>query len=52
VWLFDTFEKEGKTSLAYRIILQSFERTLTEDEVNKIMEKVSAMLKALGFEIR
>ena len=51
-WLFDRFEKEGKVSLAYRLIFQSFERTLTEEEVNKIMEKVSATLKAQGFEIR
>lgn len=50
--LFDTFSKEGRTSLAYRIVFQSFDRTLTEAEVNLIMEKVSAALKAKGFEIR
>ena len=50
--LFDRFEKEGRVSLAYRIIFQSFDRTLTEAEVNIIMEKVSAALKAEGFEIR
>ncbi len=50
--LFDTFSKEGRTSLAYRIIFQSFDRTLTEAEVNIIMEKVSTALKAKGFEIR
>ena len=50
--LFDRFEKEGRVSLAYRIIFQSFDRTLTEAEVNIIMEKVSAALKAKGFEIR
>ena len=50
--LFDTFSKEGRTSLAYRIIFQSFDRTLTEAEVNLIMEKVSTALKAKGFEIR
>lgn len=52
VSLFDRFEKDGKVSLAYRIIFQSFERTLTEVEVNEIMEKVSAVLKAERFEIR
>jgi phenylalanyl-tRNA synthetase beta subunit len=52
VRLFDRFEKEGKTSLAYRIIFQSFERTLTEVEVNAIMDKVSQKLKDQGFEIR
>ncbi len=50
--LFDRFEKEGRVSLAYRIIFQSFDRTLTEAEANIIMEKVSAALKAKGFEIR
>src|SRR3989338_7573008 len=50
--LFDRFEKGGKISLVYRIIFQSFDRTLTEVEVNEIMEKVSSALKAQGFEIR
>ena len=52
IMLFDRFEKEERVSLAYRIIFQSFDRTLTEVEVNEIMEKVSATLKAQGFEIR
>lgn len=52
LWLFDRFEKEGKVSLAYRIIFQSFDRTLTEVEAHAAMEKVSAALKAKGFEIR
>src|SRR3989344_5523210 len=50
--LFDRFEKEGRVSLAYRIIFQSFEKTLTEAEANAAMEKVSAALKAQGYEIR
>lgn len=50
--LFDTFEKEGKKSLAYRIIFQSFERTLTEEEVNQIMAKLSPILVSKGFVIR
>ena len=50
--LFDRFEKEGSVSLAYRIIFQSFEKTLTEAEANAAMEKVSAVLKAQGYEIR
>ncbi|MDZ4226181.1 MAG: phenylalanine--tRNA ligase subunit beta, partial [Patescibacteria group bacterium] len=52
VWLFDRFEKQGKVSLAYRLIFQSFERTLTEEEANKAMEKVSEKLNTMGFEIR
>lgn len=52
VTLFDRFEKGEKVSLAYRIVFQSFERTLTEAEANAVMEKVSNALKAKGFEIR
>lgn len=52
IFLFDTFEKEGRISLAFRLIFQSFDRTLTEEEANNAMEKVSAKLKAQGFEIR
>ncbi len=52
VRLFDRFEKGERVSLAFRIIFQSFERTLTEVEVNAIMDNVSAALKAKGFEIR
>jgi phenylalanyl-tRNA synthetase beta chain len=50
--LFDRFEKEGKVSLAFRIIFQSSQRTLTEEEANAAMEKVYAALRAQGFEIR
>jgi len=44
--------KEGKTSNLWRLIFQSFEKTLTEAEANAAMEKVSTALKAKGFEIR
>jgi len=48
----DQFEKNGKMSLAFRLIFQSFEKTLTDVEVNAIMEKVSVTLRERGFEIR
>lgn len=50
--LFDRFQKGEKVSLAFRIVFQSFERTLTEVEANDAMQKVSLALKAQGFEIR
>ncbi len=50
--LFDRFEKGERTSLAFRLVFQSFERTLTEVEVNAIMEKVTAALKGSGWEVR
>lgn len=49
---FDTFQKDGRTSLAFRLIFQSFERTLTEAEANSAMERVSAAMRERGFEIR
>jgi phenylalanyl-tRNA synthetase beta chain len=50
--LFDTFQKGDKVSYAFRLIFQSFEKTLTDEEVNGVMEKVYEALKAKGFEIR
>jgi phenylalanyl-tRNA synthetase beta subunit len=52
VSLFDQFTKGEKTSFAFRIVFQSFERTLTEAEANDAMAKVADTLKAKGFEIR
>lgn len=50
--LFDRFEKGERTSLGFRLIFQSFERTLTEAEVGEVMNKIYEVLKAKGFEIR
>ena len=36
--LFDEFTKDGKKSLAFRLVFQSMERTLTDKEVNEVME--------------
>jgi len=49
---FDTFEKEGRISLAFRLVFQSMERTLTDEEVNGVMMQVSEALKKAGFEVR
>jgi phenylalanyl-tRNA synthetase beta chain len=50
--LFDEFKKEGRVSYAFRLIFQSFERTLTDDEVGRIMDSVTDVLKGKGFEVR
>ncbi len=50
--LFDTFVKGEKTSLAFRLVFQSFEKTLTDDEVHAVMETVQTVLKEKGYEIR
>lgn len=50
--LFDTFKKDGKISYAFRIVFQSMEKTLTDDEANAIMEKVNGEMVANGWEVR
>ncbi|MDO8521021.1 MAG: phenylalanine--tRNA ligase subunit beta [bacterium] len=46
IYLFDTFEKEDKKSFAFRMVLQSFERTLEDAEANAVCAKVVAALRA------
>jgi phenylalanyl-tRNA synthetase beta chain len=50
--LFDQFEKEGKKSLAFRMIFQANDRTLTDTEVNGFMEKVYGAVKEKGWQVR
>ncbi len=40
-YLFDSFTKEGRTSYAFRLVFQSYDRTLTDLEVNEIMDKIN-----------
>jgi phenylalanyl-tRNA synthetase beta chain len=43
----------GKKSLAYRLKYQSYDRTLTDKEVNALFEElVNALHQELGAEIR
>ncbi len=51
--LFDHFEKDGRTSVAYRLVFQSYEKTLTEAEVEKWFAELIAKIKEnKDFEIR
>lgn len=50
--LFDEFSKDGKTSYAFRLILQSYEKTLSDADVLPVMERVYEALKGKGYEIR
>ncbi len=56
--LFDVFTKtfpdgSTKTSYAYRLVFQSYERTLTDLEVNKIMEKITEKMNSKdGWQVR
>ena len=50
--LLDKFEKDGRTSYAFRLVFQSNEKTLTEDEITSAMSRVSSSVSAKGFEVR
>ena len=50
--LFDQFEKEGKKSLAFRMIFQANDRTLTDEETNGFMDKVYSVVKEKGWQVR
>ncbi len=50
--LFDTFTKDGKTSYAFRMVFQSNTRTLVEQEITDIMNKITASLQNEGWEVR
>jgi len=51
-YLFDRFEKGDRISYAFRLIFQSFDKTLVDAEVNVVMEKVIAAIKERGWEVR
>ncbi|MDQ3076027.1 MAG: phenylalanine--tRNA ligase subunit beta [bacterium] len=43
--LFDSFSKDDKTSYAYRMVFQSYDRTLTDREIGEVMEKITEKIK-------
>jgi phenylalanyl-tRNA synthetase beta chain len=49
---FDEFKKGDKTSYAFRLVFQSNEKTLTDDEANSAMNAVYEVVKAKGWEAR
>jgi phenylalanyl-tRNA synthetase beta chain len=49
---FDEFKKGDKISYAFRLIFQSFDKTLTDDEANSYMENVYAAVRDNGWEVR
>ncbi|MHB1118361.1 MAG: phenylalanine--tRNA ligase subunit beta-related protein, partial [Minisyncoccota bacterium] len=56
VRLFDVFTKEfpegKKTSYAFNLVFQSYEKTLSDDEVNVVMERITRALVSKGYEVR
>ncbi len=57
IYPFDTFIKKGedgveRKSIAFRMVYQSYDRTLTDDEVNVINDEITKKLIKKGYEIR
>lgn len=50
--LFDTFTKDGRTSYAFRLVFQANDRTLTDNEVNTIMENLYQTAAQRGWKVR
>jgi len=59
--LFDRFEKpartgeaggEGRVSYAFNLVFQSSESTLTDDEINKIMDTITSAMQDNKWEVR
>ena len=50
--LFDTFSKDGQISYAFRMVFQSYDRTLNELEINQIMETVTTALREQHWQVR
>ncbi|HMA78434.1 MAG TPA: phenylalanine--tRNA ligase subunit beta [Candidatus Paceibacterota bacterium] len=49
---FDEFTKDGRTSLGFRLVFQSKEKTLTDSEVNAVMETIYTAVSERGWEVR
>lgn len=50
--LFDTFSKNGRTSYAFRLVFQATDRTLTDEEINVVMENVNKLASEKEWEVR
>lgn len=49
---FDEFSKDGKTSYAFRLVFQSYDRTLTDEEVSVVMNDIYASINEAGWTVR
>ncbi|MEK9181504.1 MAG: hypothetical protein AAB786_00580 [Patescibacteria group bacterium] len=51
--LFDEFKKDDQISYAFRMIFQSYDRTLTDMEINEIITKITNKIKEKqGWQVR
>jgi phenylalanyl-tRNA synthetase beta chain len=51
--LFDRFDKESKTSYAFRLVFEAPDRTLSDADLDPVMERITSTLNAReGWEVR
>lgn len=50
--LFDTYKKDDSTSYAWRMVFQANDRTLTDEEINTLMEKIYITIKDNNWAVR
>ncbi len=50
--LFDIYEKDGRVSYAFGLVFQSQNRTLTDTEVNTVMDKITVKISENNWEVR
>jgi phenylalanyl-tRNA synthetase beta chain len=50
--IFDRFEKAGKHSFAFHLVFQSYDKTLTEEDLNPTMKKITDALTNKGCTVR
>ena len=50
--LADIYDNQNDKSLTFRIVFQSYEKNLTDAEVNKLMDKIIKAVEGEGWEIR
>ncbi len=49
---FDEFKKDGRISYAFRLVFQSYEKTLTDEEIAPIMASIVERVAKKGWEVR
>jgi phenylalanyl-tRNA synthetase beta subunit len=50
--LFDTYERGEYVSYAFRLVFLSYEQTLSDEEVNEVMDRVHAAVDERGWHVR
>ncbi len=52
ITLFDEYKKDGRISYAFRLVFQSYEKTLTDRETNEVMDLIVSAVSKRGWEVR